>query len=114
MVPGFFLCALFWWLPFSPRWLASKGRHLEALKTLSRLRDAPESDPRVLAEWLQIRAEVESQRAAVQLRHPRLTEKHKGKLTFGLDAAMWADCLKMPVLRRTSEFDTRSGFTYRQ
>lgn len=45
-------------LPFSPCWLASKGRNKEVLQTLCKLRQLPSNDERVLREWYEIRAEV--------------------------------------------------------
>jgi hypothetical protein len=44
-------------LPYSPRWLVTKGRNAEALAALCKLRRLPNTDPRVQAEWLSIRAE---------------------------------------------------------
>lgn len=52
MIPGFVLAAGAIFLPFSPRWLASKGRNKEALATLSKLRRVPEDDERVQYEYL--------------------------------------------------------------
>jgi hypothetical protein len=44
-------------MPFSPRWLCSKGRSREALNSLARLRQLPEDDPKVVAEWISIRGD---------------------------------------------------------
>lgn len=46
-------------MPFSPRWLCSKGRSREALNSLARLRQLPEDDPKVMAEWISIRGDGE-------------------------------------------------------
>jgi MFS family permease len=47
IIPGLVLGAGVMFLPFSPRWLAAKGRDEEALKTLLKLRRLGEDDQRV-------------------------------------------------------------------
>lgn len=37
--------------PESPRWLAAKGRHAEAIAVLAALQNAPVDDPEVLRTW---------------------------------------------------------------
>ncbi|RSM15003.1 hypothetical protein CEP52_001144 [Fusarium oligoseptatum] len=59
--PGVLLGIGAFFLSFSPRWLASKGRHEEALTTLARLRALPTDDVRVRAEWTDIVAEARFQ-----------------------------------------------------
>jgi hypothetical protein len=40
-----------WRAPESPRWLAAKGRHEEAIAVLAALQNAPVDDPEVLRTW---------------------------------------------------------------
>src|SRR5947207_9403845 len=56
IIPGLILGARIAFLPFSPRWLASKGRDDEALASLAKLRQLPPTDHRVQQEWIDIRA----------------------------------------------------------
>lgn len=37
--------------PESPRWLAAKGRHAEAIAVLAALQNSPVDDPEVLRTW---------------------------------------------------------------
>ncbi|ORY30180.1 arabinose-proton symporter [Naematelia encephala] len=99
MVPGFILAALVFVLPFSPRWLALRGRNAEALNTLSRLRRLPISDPRVQAEWVAIRAEVASNKIAQDLRHPSLADGSGSGLRR--EVLTWMDCFRPGIFRRT-------------
>lgn len=57
IAPGLVLAVAVCYLPYSPRWLAHKGRDEDCLDTLARLRRLPRSDKRVVAEWLNVRAE---------------------------------------------------------
>ncbi|KAH8883331.1 general substrate transporter [Thozetella sp. PMI_491] len=101
MLPGLLLGFGAILLPFSPRWLASKGREQEALASLARLRMLPPTDRRVQREWMEIVSESRFQAELLSERHPKLT-KDKGSLTrLRLEAAMWADCLKPGCWRRT-------------
>jgi hypothetical protein len=58
MIPGFILAAGVIILPFSPRWLASKGRNEEALQSLAKLHSLLTSDRRVRQEYMDILVEV--------------------------------------------------------
>jgi len=100
MIPGFVLGVGIFFLPFSPRWLSSKGRDDEALQVLSKLRRLPTSDSRVFQEWCEIRAEVAFQQETNRERHPNLQEPTRAN-HFKLEAASWADCFKRGCWRRT-------------
>lgn len=100
ILPAIILGVGIFFLPFSPRWLASKGRDVESLAALAKLRQLPESDSRVRTEWVQIRAEVAFQQQVQAIRHPQLQDGSK-KSSFKLEVAAWLDCLKPGCWRRT-------------
>jgi len=58
LVPAFLLAVGTSLLPYSPRWLASKGRDSETLSVLAKLRQRPKSDSSVQQEWREIKVEV--------------------------------------------------------
>jgi MFS family permease len=100
MIPGFILAAGVYILPFSPRWLASKGRDDEALESLARLRSLPTSDRRIRQELLDIQAEVRFHQEMNQEKHPNL--QGGGKMNaFLQELSSWADCFKQGCWRRT-------------
>ncbi|KAH7357045.1 putative MFS monosaccharide transporter [Rhexocercosporidium sp. MPI-PUGE-AT-0058] len=76
IIPGLLLgIGAFIFLPFSPRWLAAKGREDEALAVLAKLRMLPSTDARVLREWMDIIAESTFQKQVLEERHPELVAK---------------------------------------
>ncbi|KAI7155460.1 hexose carrier protein [Hortaea werneckii] len=83
--------------PYSPRWLAMKGRTAESLASLCKLRRLPESDDRVQTEHNGILAEVAFQTAVQERRHPGL---QPGGLK--LELAQWADLFHKKRWRRTA------------
>ncbi|KAE8207212.1 hypothetical protein CF335_g1308 [Tilletia laevis] len=100
IVPGLLLAAGVTLLPYSPRWLASRGRDKECLDVLIRLRRRPADDAAVQAEFLEIRSEALLQRERKQERHPTLIDG-KGSSNFLLELHGWADTLKPGCRRRT-------------
>lgn len=100
LIPGFILAAGVIFLPFSPRWLASKGRNAEALQSLSKLRQLPDSDRRVRQEHLDIQAEVRFHQEMNAEKHPSL-QSGSAKDAILLELASWADCFKKGCWRRT-------------
>jgi hypothetical protein len=57
-------------MPHSPRWLVEHGRKDEALQTLSRLRRKPAGDRSVVAEFLEITADVRYTREVTDAAFP--------------------------------------------
>lgn len=100
IIPGLILGVVAIFLPFSPRWLASKGREQEALAELAKLRRLPPTDVRVQREWSDIITDAKFQAAIVKQRHPKLTDgsmMNKVKLEF----AGWVDCVRPGCWKRT-------------
>lgn len=88
------------YLPFSPRWLCSKGRDDEALLALSKLRQLPTTDRRVRREWLDIRAEVALHADISAERHPDLQERTVGNI-IKLEIVGWTALFDHGSWRRT-------------
>lgn len=103
--PALLLGSAVFLLPFSPRWLASKDRDEECLASLCKLRQVPRDDPRLQAEWLEIRAEVTFQREVMEKRHPGLVSE-KGKdgglmAAIKLELAGYLECFRHGYAKRT-------------
>ncbi|KAM0237790.1 hypothetical protein ACHAP5_008960 [Fusarium lateritium] len=100
--PGLFLGFGAIFLPFSPRWLASKGREQEALDNLVKIRQVPETDARVKHEWIEILAEARFQKVVFAGRHPVLTAPGNKSITnsIKLEIISWTDCFKAGCRRR--------------
>lgn len=104
--PALLLGSCVFLLPFSPRWLASQGRDDECLASLLRLRQVPADDPRVQAEWLEIRAEVTFQREVMERRHPglvseKLSKKGGWAAAIKLELAGYVECFRHGYAKRT-------------
>ncbi|KAI4129854.1 MAG: hypothetical protein LQ338_002037 [Usnochroma carphineum] len=100
MIPSTVLGLGILFLPFSPRWLASKGRDDEALQSLGKLRQLPVTDQRLQQEWFDIRAEVAFHRQTSALKHPELQSKSKMN-SIKLEIVSWTDCFRRGCWRRT-------------
>lgn len=101
--PALLLGVAVLWIPFSPRWLVSKGRDDECLTSLCKLRNLPPDDPRVQAEWLDIRAEVAFHREVAEKKHPGLAEKSEINLwaMTKFEISSYLDCFRQGYWRRT-------------
>ncbi|KAL8950413.1 MAG: hypothetical protein Q9222_003551 [Ikaeria aurantiellina] len=100
MIPSTVLGLGILFLPFSPRWLASKGRDDEALQSLGKLRQLPVTDQRVQQEWFDIRAEVAFHKQTNAIKHPNLQTKSTIN-SVKLELMSWIDCFRRGCWRRT-------------
>lgn len=66
LIPGGMMLVGLFFLKESPRWLMEKGRHEEALVSLSYIRNEPEDSESVLQEISEIRAALEEEMAATE------------------------------------------------
>lgn len=100
MTPALILGAGVTFLPYSPRWLCMQNRDDEALRTISKLRQVPDSDPRVLQEWYEIRSETTYRRELEREKYPHLQD---GSISsrLKLQANGWADTWRGRAWRRT-------------
>lgn len=100
IIPGLVLGLGAIFLPFSPRWLANKGRDDEVLETLGKLRQLSATDPRVEKEWLDILAESRYQAQQFAEAHSGIVQRGLGD-RIRLEFASWGDCFKGRSWRRT-------------
>jgi MFS family permease len=100
MIPAIVLVCGVFMLPYSPRWLAQKGRNEESLQTLAKIRQLPEDDERVQQEWYEIRSEVAYRNEISAEKHPGLTQPGHWN-SIKLQISLYVDCWKMPIYKRT-------------
>ncbi|KAH9223891.1 sugar transporter [Leptodontidium sp. 2 PMI_412] len=74
-LPSLILGAGTFFLPYSPRWLMSKGREEEVRATLLRLRRVDPNDPRLTIEFLDIKAACIFDNESVAARFPGITSR---------------------------------------
>ncbi|KAF7958744.1 hypothetical protein EAE96_002277 [Botrytis aclada] len=96
IIPALILGAGVYFLPFSPRWLSSKGRDEEALKVLSKLRQLPDTDSRIQEEARRIRNEVSHIREIHLQKHENLMNS-----PMKFELALWGDCFASDSIKRT-------------
>ncbi|OQV05166.1 hypothetical protein CLAIMM_09950 [Cladophialophora immunda] len=80
--------------PFSPRWLAMRGRNDDSLKALAKLRRLPQDDHRVQTEWKGILVDVRFQEEMLKREHP-----NTGPLM--LEIKQWIQLFKPKYIKRT-------------
>ncbi|KGB76649.3 monosaccharide transporter [Cryptococcus deuterogattii R265] len=100
MFPCIILGGFLYQLPYSPRWLALRGRDKDCLESLCRLRQLPDTDPRVQAEWITIRAEAIRNREVLVRAHPSMADQST-KSELKLELASWVDMFKAGSIRQT-------------
>ncbi|KAH7136747.1 hypothetical protein B0J13DRAFT_677587 [Dactylonectria estremocensis] len=95
MVPALLVGGGIHFFPYSPRWLAMRGRDDDSLQSLSKLRRVPVTDSRVQAEWKGILSEVRFQEEIIRMEHP--TDN-----ALKAELAQWLDLFKPKYLKRTA------------
>ena len=94
MVPALCVGLGILFFPFSPRWLAIRGRNEECLRSLSKLRRVPADDVRTQTEWRGIMCEVRFEQEVLAMSHP----ESKG---WRLEVHQWVDLVRPKYFRRT-------------
>ncbi|KAK9326351.1 general substrate transporter [Lipomyces orientalis] len=100
-VPAIFLIIGLFWLPRSPRWLASVDRWDEALRVLAFLRSAVGdiNDPLVLAEYKEIEDQIRTEREESSNSFRELfSRKIRGRLFLSMAIQMWSQLSGMNVM----------------
>ncbi|KAG0207179.1 hypothetical protein BGX28_001517 [Mortierella sp. GBA30] len=98
-VPGLILLAGISFFPFSPRWLADKGRNEEALEVLANLRaGGNKNDPEVLAEYKEIQDAITFDRTQAARSYQELFQKPYARRVFlGMSLQSWSQLTGMNV-----------------
>lgn len=100
IVPSLVLGIGGFYLPFSPRWLASRFENQQALYCLSKLRQLCPDNCKVQNEWMEIRVEAAYQREITEAAHPLFKERSYINI-IKLELALWLDCFKSRSWKRT-------------
>ncbi|KAK8185810.1 quinate permease [Phyllosticta citribraziliensis] len=89
-VPAVCLALGVWFMPFSPRFLVSKGKDAQAIKSISYLRNLSEDHPLVRAEFLEIKADAEFEDRIYKQRFPNM----KADSEWGREIVQYASLFK--------------------
>lgn len=85
-------------IPYSPRWLVSKGRDEEALKVLSDVRRLPIDHEQIRLEFLEIKADAIFEKEIAAQRFPKLVNK-PFQMQFAQIGSLFTT---WPMFRRTA------------
>ncbi|KAK9342711.1 hypothetical protein V1522DRAFT_460729 [Lipomyces starkeyi] len=100
-IPAIFLIIGLFWLPRSPRWLASVDRWDDALRVLAFLRSAVGdiNDPLVLAEYKEIEDQIRTEREEHSNSYRELfSRKIRKRLFLSMAIQMWSQLSGMNVM----------------
>ncbi|KAF2198340.1 high affinity glucose transporter [Delitschia confertaspora ATCC 74209] len=99
-VPALILLISMFFLPRSPRWLASKDRWEEALQTLAHLHgNGNVNEPKVLAEYQEIEEAIRFQREHAVSSFKALAEPRMAKrVLLGMSIQMWSQLCGMNIM----------------
>ncbi|KFZ13135.1 hypothetical protein V502_06758 [Pseudogymnoascus sp. VKM F-4520 (FW-2644)] len=100
IVPAVALAIIFTWMPESPRWLAYQGRNEECLQILQKLREVPNDDPRITAEFFDILAEAKFHHEVQEERHGNMKDKTLLQ-SIWIEIATFGDLYRHRTLKRT-------------
>jgi len=100
MVPAFILFAGMFFMPYSPRWLASKDRWEEAIQVLAHLHGGGDvNDPKVLAEYQEIEEALRFEREEAVSSYKALVEPRMLKrVILGMSIQMWSQLCGMNIM----------------
>lgn len=99
-VPGLVLFILMFFCPYSPRWLASRDRFEESLQVLAKLHGKGDvNDPKVLAEFEEIKEALSFEREEAVSSFRALTEKKMLKrVVLGMSVQAWSQLSGMNIM----------------
>lgn len=99
MVPGVILFFGLFFLPYSPRWLASKDRWEEALQVLASIHSNGDvSHPKVLAQYQEIQDALEFERTEAISSYKALVAKGMFKrVVLGMSVQAWSQLCGMNI-----------------
>lgn len=95
MIPALLVGGGIHFFPYSPRWLAMRGRNEDSLTSLAKLRRLPTQDERVQLEWKGIISDVQFQQEMLRREHPDSNG-------FTAEIKQWIDLFRPKYIRRTA------------
>lgn len=99
MFPAVILFIGLFFLPYSPRWLASKDRWEEALHVLASLHDGDPTNPKVLAQYQEIKEALEFERTQAISSYKALVAKGMFKrVVLGMSVQAWSQLCGMNIM----------------
>lgn len=98
MFPAVILFVGLFFLPYSPRWLASKDRWEEALQVLASLHDGDPTNPKVLAQYQEIKDALDFERTQAISSYKALVAKGMFKrVALGMSVQAWSQLCGMNI-----------------
>lgn len=100
MIPGIILGFGLFFLPRSPRWLASKDRWEEAIQVLADLHAGGDIEhPKVLAEYQEIEEALRFEREEAKSSFRALIDKKmRGRVLLGMSIQMWSQLCGINIM----------------
>ena len=100
MIPGVILGLGMFFLPRSPRWLASKDRWEEAIQVLADLHSGGDIEhPKVLAEYQEIEEALRFEREEAKSSfHALIDKKMRGRVLLGMSIQIWSQLCGINIM----------------